>query len=162
MLADILKRLNKLPSSEWMTSPPATPQSLEAIEKKCGIVLPADYRELMLATSGCGLYAYRTKLNLEPADEVPWHNEDPRFKADLPGMFVIGDDNGEAVFYYDPKNRLGRGAYALFEVDLGTIGFRYSKYAAASLTQLLEKIIAGESIWDYPQLGPLDHPDRAP
>jgi len=160
-MLEILKRLGQLSSSEWMPSPPATAEELEAIEQKYGIVLPADYRELMLATSGCGLYAYRTKLNLESADDVLWHNEDPRFKEHLPGMFVIGDDNGDAVFYYDPKNRLGRGAYALFEVDLGTIGFPHSKYAAANLIQLFDRIIAGESIWDYPYLGPLDHPDRA-
>jgi hypothetical protein len=76
-------------------------------------------------------------------------------------MFVIGDDNGDAIYYYDSTNRLCKGAYALFQVDLGCIGFPYSKYAARTLTELVEAILSGEEIWEYPYLGPLDHPDRA-
>jgi hypothetical protein len=144
-----------------MTNPPATAESLAALENKYHLQLPADYRELMLITNGCGLYGHRTKLNLEQADELLWHNEDPRFTADLPGMFVIGDDNGDALFYYDPTNRLDKGAYAIFQVDFGMIGFPHSKHAAGSLTQLIEAILANEAIWGYPYLGPLNHPDRA-
>lgn len=157
----LLERLRGLPESNWMTNPPAAAESLAELENKYHLVLPADYRELMLVTSGCGLYGHRTQLNLEPANELLWHNQDPRFTSELPGMFVIGDDNGDALFYYDPANRLGKGDFAVFQVDFGTIGFPYSKYAAASLTGLLEAILANEAIWEYPYLGPLNHPDRA-
>jgi hypothetical protein len=161
MPVSILERLRGLPESQWMTSPPATPESLLAIERKYKLRLPGDYRELMQVTNGFGLYGHRTQLNLEPADELFWHNEDPRFTAKLPGMFVIGDDNGDALFYYDPTNRLGKGIYAIFQVDFGMIGFPHSKHAAASLSELIEAILANEEIWEYPYLGPLDHPDRA-
>lgn len=157
----ILERLRALPKSQWKTSPPADPESLEALESKYDLQLPADYRELMLETNGCGLYGHATQLNLEPPDELLWHSEDPRFTEHLPGMFVIGDDNGDALFYYDPANRLGKGAYAIFQVDFGTIGFPYSKHAANSLTDLFEAILDDKAIWEYPYLGPLNHPDRA-
>jgi len=157
----ILERLRALPESDWMPHPPATPESLALLESKYHLELPADYREVMLVTSGFGLYGHRTQLNLESADELLWHNEDPSFTAELPGMFVIGDDNGDALFYYDPANRLGKGEYAIFQVDFGTIGFPYSKHAASSLTDLIEAILANKSIWEYPYLGPLNHPDRA-
>ena len=80
-----------------------------------------------------------------------WYTED--YREHLPGMFLIGNDEGDNTFYYDPANRLGKGAYAVFMVELGSVGFPYSKHAAAHVTELLEKIIAGESIWDYPHLG---------
>jgi hypothetical protein len=161
MSTTILERLRALPESEWMTNPPATVESLVALDKKYHLQLPTDYREIMQLTNGCGLYGHPTQLNLEPADELLWHNEDPRFAAKLPGMFVIGDDNGDALFYYDPTNRLGKGAYAIFLVDFGMIGFPYSKHAAANLTGLIEAVLANEQIWEYPYLGPLDHSDRA-
>lgn len=159
MALPIFERLNELSDSDWMTAPPANPDSLERLEKEFHFRLPADYRGVMMTTSGFGLYGHRTQFNLESADDVLSYNED--FAQDLPGMFVIGNDNGDAVFYYDPENRLGKGAWALFQVDLSMIGFPYSKYAAASLTQLIEAILANEEIWEYPYLGPLSHPDRA-
>lgn len=161
MSVALLERLRALPQAQWMTSPPASAESLAALESRYQLDLPADYRTLMLETNGCGLYGHRTQLNLESADELLWHNEDPAFVAALPGMFVIGDDNGDALFYYDPTGRLGKGRYAIFQVDFGAIGFPYSKYAAASLTDLIEAILADKAIWDYPYLGPLNHPDRA-
>lgn len=162
MATEILDRLRKLPPSQWSTRPPASAEALKAIEDKYGFRLPPDYRELLLATNGCGVYEKRSKVNLESADDVIWNNDgDPRFEEYLPGMFVIGDDSSGGVFYYDPENRLGKGAWALFLVDLGNIGFPYSKYVGATLTGLLEKVLADESLWDYRMLGPLSHPDRA-
>lgn len=157
----LIERLRSLSPSEWMPNTPATSESVAALEEKYHIQLPADYRELLLSSSGGGLYGDQTKLNLETVADLFWHNEDPRFTAELPGMFVIGDDNGDAIYYYDPADLLGKGAYALFQVDLNCIGFSYSKYAASSLTDLVNAILSGEEIWEYPYLGPLDHPDRA-
>ena len=155
------ERLAALPQDQWMTSPPATAAALTALESKFAFQLPDDYRRLMLTTNGCGLYGHATQLNLEPPDELLWHNDDPRFVAGLPAMLVIGDDNGDALFYYDPTNHLGKGAWAIYMVDFALIDFPHSKFAAAGLTALLEKILAGEAIWEYPYLGPLEHPDRA-
>jgi hypothetical protein len=161
MAVGFLERLRKLPQSVWSTRPPAAEESLAALESKYHLKLPDDYRELMLTTNGGGLYGHRTRLNLESADDLLWHNDDPDFIENLPRMFVIGDDTGDALFYYDPHNRLGNGAYGIYQVDFGTMGFPYSKYAAASLTELIDKILANEAIWEYPYLGPLSHPDRA-
>ena len=161
MPVSILEQLRGLPESDWMPHPPATAESLAALEAKYQLALPADYRELMRVTSGFGLYGHETQLNLESAEELLLYNEDPQFAEDLPGMFVIGNDNGDALFYYDPANRLGKGAYAIFQVDFAMMGLPHSKYAAPTLTDLLEKILANEQIWEYPCLGPLDHPDRA-
>jgi hypothetical protein len=161
MPGTILERLSNLPPTEWSTRPPATPEALAALEAKYHITLPADYRELMLVTNGCGLYGHRTKLNLELADDLLWHNEDPRFTTHLPGMFVIGDDNGDSIFYFDPTNHLEKSAYAVFMVELGVIGFPYSKYAAPTFAALIDAILDNRDIWDNPYLGPLTHPDRA-
>jgi hypothetical protein len=131
MPVTILELLGGLPESQWVTRPSAPPESLAALESKYHLQLPADYRELMLVTNGCGLYGHRTKLNLEQAEELLWYNEDPDFAAQLPGMFVIGDDGGGALFYYDPANRLGKGAYAIFQVDFGAMDFPPSTRRAA-------------------------------
>jgi len=158
-IATLLTRLEALPDAQWMTSPPAPEEDLAALERKYGLTLPADYRALMHVTDGFGLYVQPSKLNLETAGDMLWHNQDPRFTESLPGMFVIGDDNGDGIFYYDPAGRLGKGRFALFYVDLGVIGFPHSKYVARDLTQLIHAILDGSDLWNQPHLGPVDEPE---
>lgn len=154
-MSTVLTALRELPTSQWSRRDPATAKEIDAIEAEYGLQLPADYRELLRATNGCGIYPPKgTKLDLDSADDVLCNNTgDPRFEGDLPGMFIIGSDNSGGVVYYDPANRLGKGAWALFLVDLGTIGFPYSKPVAPSLTALIERVLAGETLWNDRVLG---------
>jgi hypothetical protein len=146
-----------LPTSQWWPNAPATPAELQALQDKYRIELPADYRELLLFSSGGGVYGDPSKLNLETAAELLWHNEDPRFAQHLPGMFVIGDDNGDCVVFYDPANRLGYGPYALYLMDLGQPGLANCRYLAPELRALIEAVLGGESLRDRPRLKSAGH-----
>jgi hypothetical protein len=154
----LIERLQKLPRGEWHGLPRASEEAIAAVEAFVGLPLPDDYRSLLGLSDGGALYRHRTKLELESTDNlIPWNKEE-RFVESLPGMFVIGDDASDCVFYYDPRNRLERGAWALFEVELGVLapdsGFPMSKYVGRDLGELVDAILANEPLFDRPYLGP--------
>src|SRR5262249_17407096 len=72
---------------------------------------------------------------LETMNGLVNQNDDETIEEALPGMFIIGDDGTGGLFFYDPKNKLGKGEYGLFCVKMGVMSFEYSVYVAATLTE---------------------------
>jgi hypothetical protein len=140
--------LSPLPDNRWASRPPADEESVAALERQYDLHLPSDYRGLLLRSNGGSIGGKDAAINLEPVEMLMSHNLDPRFVADLPGMFVIGDDGGGAVYYYDPDGRHGKGDWALFLIPLGELGSGRQRFAGRSLTSAAERALAGESFFE--------------
>jgi SMI1 / KNR4 family (SUKH-1) len=147
MSEDLLRRMRGLSAPEWFAGKSGSPEALEAMEREFELRLPDDYRQLMLFSNGGGLYEHATSINLEPAETLMWHNLDERFRESLPGMFVIGDDGGGSLYFYDPRNQLGQGAYSIFLVPLGTLSLDKAFLVGHSISEVIERIMAGEDLF---------------
>jgi hypothetical protein len=149
----IVQKLRRLGPGEWRGRLPADPNVLATVEQHFKLTLPGDYRAVLLFSSGGGLYRHTTKLELESAEDLIYQNEDERFE-DLKGMLVIGGDASDCIFYYDPDDRLGKGAWALYEVELSLLtpdlAFPRSKYVGRDLGELVDAILSNESLYDRP------------
>jgi hypothetical protein len=131
---------------------PADAQQLARLEKEHRVRFPDDFRDVMLWSDGFGNGFRRTQINVLPLGRLEVLNTQDDVETYLPHMFVIGNDGGGALYFYDPKNALGRGAYAVFLVPQGEIGFDDAMFAGASLTDVVQSVLNNESFFDRPRL----------
>jgi hypothetical protein len=131
---------------------PADAKQLARLEKEFGVRFPDDFRDVMLWSNGFGNGFRRTQINVFTIRELGLLNTQDDVVTYLPDMFVIGNDGGGALYFYDPKNALGKGAYAIFLVPQGEIGFDDAMFAGASLTDVVRAVLNNESFFDRPRL----------
>lgn len=144
----LAKLLATLPESRWDPRPPANEAAILSLEHEYDLRLPGDYRSLLLRSNGGAIGGERTAINLESVEVLMWHARDMRFVEHLPGMFVIGDDGGGAVYYYDPEDRHGRGDWALFVIPLAELGSDRNRFAGRNLTEAAERAVAGDTFFE--------------
>jgi hypothetical protein len=150
----LIERLRALPRGQVWLGRPADPQRLSDLEREYGVTFPDDYRQLKLAADGVSLGNGGSRLELENISETYDHLGDEVLEKKIPGMIVIGSDGGGMAYYYDPKNRLGKGAFAVFMVSFSALFFAESIYLGKSLTEVIERVLGGEELSELPQLGP--------
>ncbi len=150
----LIEKLRALPHGQVWLGPPADPQRLSELEGEYGVTFPADYRELKLAADGVSLGNGGSRLELEIIDETYDHLGDEVLEKNLPGMILIGSDGGGKAYFYDPKNRLGKGAFAVFMASFSAPFFEESIYLGGSLTEVIDRVLGGEDFWKLPRLGP--------
>jgi hypothetical protein len=152
-VAELVERIRQLEMSPPCTLyEPASLEKLTEVESKCGLSLPADYKQLMLHTNGVEVASPGIVMHLAPVEVLAGHNMTEEFHEYLPGMFVVGDDAGGAIYYYDPNNKLGYGTFALFLVRMGAMGFYYSVFVAKSIVEAIEQVLDGVCFFDRPYL----------
>lgn len=128
----------------WTPRAPVAPSRIDEIEATLGVALPADLRAVLEASGGGTLLRPGiTPLGIGPCSDLLSLNEDPFFTDHLPGMIVFGGDGGGSVYFYDPENRLGHGAWAVFVVRMGDLALDAARPVAADLTQAVEAVAAG-------------------
>ena len=140
--------LADLPEKYLFQRPGASESAIAALEREYALQLPADYRHLLLRSDGGSIGGRVTAINYESIDVLMWHNRDSRFVKDLARMFVIGDDGGGAVYFYDPTGHLGRGAWSLLIIPLAELGSDRYRFAGQTLTIAVRRVIEGESFFD--------------
>jgi hypothetical protein len=131
---------------------PGDAQRLARLEQEHGVSFPDDFRDVMLWSDGFGNGFRKTQINVLPLRRLGLLNTQEDVETYLSGMFAIGDDGGGALYFYDPKNALGRGTYAVFLVPQGEIGFDDAMFAGASLTDVVESVLNDESFFGRPRL----------
>ena len=144
----MIEKLNKLTSSIFERNEGCTEEMIVEVEKAFGLKLPGDYRQLLLLSNGGTVKGSKTVFNYEPVEYLVGHNLSEFFNTNIPGMIVIGDDGGGCIYFYDPLNKLGKGPWSLYYVSMGALFFKESVYVAGSVTELLDKILAGEHFGD--------------
>jgi hypothetical protein len=150
MASPVIEKLKTLSPPTWIREEPGESAAFEAIESEYGLKLPEDYKEFILFSNGGQIYAGGSVLHLEPADYLPEHNMNDEFEASLPGMFIIGDDAGGSYYFFDPKNQMGKGEYAIWLVSMGSLRSEDARFAGKNLTEVIEEVLAGQKFYDRP------------
>lgn len=145
---------DRRPAGRWEGSPGAAPAALAAAEAALGTRFPADYRELMLSSNGGELSGPEESITLERVEDLVERNTEERYEEGFPGMRVIGDNGGGAVYCYDPAGRLGHGEWGVYWVSLGDLAPENARFAGVDLSEVLRRIANGVSFFDEPELGP--------
>lgn len=153
MAGDLVERLEALPSSELWRFGAAGEGAVERFEEAVGLRFPDDFRAAMRFSNGFSLVGRPSPMTVFDMERLVPHNMDERFEEDLPGMFVIGTDGGGAVYFYDPEGALGAGRWALHIARLSDLGFDDARLVAASLTEAVEAVLAGERFLERPRRG---------
>lgn len=153
MARSIATLIKKLPAGAWHSHGvrPA-PRKLDKVAQKYNVELPADFRALYRQYNG-GSVTVRSSLHLESVDGIAGLNEDEQFQENLAGMFLIGDDGGGWVYFYDPADRLGMGAYGLFMVSMSVLDHEDAIFVGESLLETFEAVARGEDLHERPKYG---------
>ena len=149
----LVRRLKELGERDWTAYGPGSEEEVEGLERRYRLRLPDDYRQLLLYSDGGTVSGPSQVLHLEPVRILKGHNADEFFEKNIPGLFVIGDDAGGDAYFYDPSGKLGRGEYALFLVPLGSLRLQDAVFVGSNLAEVVERVLAGEKLYDRPALG---------
>lgn len=144
----ITEKLDKLPSSTFERNEGCTEEMIAEVEAEFGLKFPEDYRQLLLLSNSGSIKGSKSVFNYEPVEYLVGHNMSEFFNENIPGMTVIGDDGGGSIYFYDPGNKLGKGSWSLYFASMGALFFEESVYLASSVTELVDKILAGEHFGD--------------
>lgn len=141
------------PAGIWEGRPETDASVVSQAEVELGVRVPEDYRTLLLESDGGALAGPNETMNLEWVEDLVDRNNEQRFEEGLPEMLVIGDNGGGAVYFYDPGNRLGHGAWCVYWVNLGDLDLANARLAGRSLTETLHRIAGGISYFNRPKIG---------
>lgn len=153
MTHPLTKRLLSLSTDIFHHGPPRPLAELEELERELGERCPEDYRAVLLEVGSCAIAGPRIRLNVDLIDDVILSLTDDVFNEQMPGIALIGNDGGDYGYYYDLIGRLGRGKFALYLVEMGTLTFEESRFVAPTLTEAIEKVLAGEDFRELPTIG---------
>jgi len=149
----LVERLNTLPARKLEHREGASASEIAEIESVTGFTLPVDLRETLQWSNGIEIKSAKTGFWMANANDLAYTSSEPHFDEDLPGMLILGGDNGGAVFYADPNNRIGRGAWAIYFVHMSEAGIPHSRFVGASFTEAIETLLAETDIYKRPELG---------
>ncbi len=147
-----VERLAELPSRELSRSPGATSDEIAEIEQRNDLVLPEDLRAALEFSNGFETSYHETDLSLFDAHEMAWASSEPHFRDGLPGMLILGMDGGGSVYYADPQNRLGRGAFAIYLVRMSNLDVPHSIFVAPRFSEAVTAVLDNENLFRRPQL----------
>lgn len=143
-MSELAALLTSLTEEQRLADDPATATEIAVLRERWP-ALPGDYIELLVAGGGelSGSEAMITLFGSEllrrfndPADQgVPM----------LADMMVIGVDAGAYWYFYDPSGKLGRDEWAVFVARKATSQLSTARFAGASITHVLTRLLAGES-----------------
>jgi hypothetical protein len=150
----LLARLRALDRSKLMHGPPARPEDLAQLAHAIGQPLPEDFRASVLELGGWMVKGPRFTISVELIDVITMILRDEDWNDRMPGMMMFGSDGGDCWYYYDPLDKLGHGAFAVYLVERGAMTLAHSMYIAKTLTEATECVLAGERLYDRPYLSP--------
>jgi hypothetical protein len=133
-------------------SSPESDTAIAALESEFRILLPDGHREVLRTSGGGSLEGALDALDLYGIDRLREMNRDHEIRWSLPGMFVFGENWGGALYYYDVLGRLERGSMAIFWVEMGSVGFPFSRFVGNSVREVCEKISCGASFFELPHM----------
>jgi len=132
---------------------PQSSEELERLEELVGERLPDDYRAVLLEVGPFQIRGPQIWIILELVEDVALSLDDDFQSERMPGIVMIGNDNGDYGYYYDVRDRQGRGKFALYCVDRGTLTFEQSRFVAPTLTEAIHLAQSGEDFRERPALG---------
>lgn len=153
MTSPIVSRLSALPPTVLFRDRAATDEQIREIEERNGVNLPEDLRQTLLFSDGIGIQSTGTGFDLYGAHDLAWTSSEPGYRERLAGMLLLGTDGEGSVYFADPRNRLGRGAFSIFLVPMSDLHTESSRFVASSFTEAVETILSGTDLYKRPELG---------
>ena len=144
----IVKRLKQLKPREWNSRTPASLDELKTLEQTLGVRFPEDFRELLLYSDGGSIYGHATPLILFSVEELDVYAREAEYEKDLPGMITIGTDSGDAIFFFDPNNRLNHGTFAVFFVELSALSYVRSAFVGKNISEVITRVLNDGNLGD--------------
>jgi hypothetical protein len=133
---------------------PAQPGALEAFEAELGERLPDDIRQVFTRWGGGSVTVPGlTPLGFGPVGELLDFLDDPDYNEYMPEMVIVGGTGGGYLYFYDPRNHLGRGHWWLYLISMGDLRLPTAIPVAASATEALERLLNGAEFMDAPEIG---------
>jgi hypothetical protein len=129
----------------WEPNAPWTEADLAAFEQRLKVRFPDDVRAVWLEACGGNLrstYLWDDELLL---GNVFGDYADAAARAGQPIAF--GGDNGNLLYYFDPHDRIGRGAWAVFGAE-NLVTSAGSFFIADSFEAFVERALH-EDGWDF-------------
>jgi hypothetical protein len=120
---------------------------IDQMEKELEVRFPGDYREILERFGGGNLAGPESTLIFFNKDELYSVPDYSHFDK-LGPIFVIGTDNGGHFYFYNLVSQRGYDPYSVFLVYPGALTWSACRY----LSEVIEKIIAGEAFASYPML----------
>jgi SMI1/KNR4 family protein SUKH-1 len=119
---------------------------IASAERAVGRRFPDDYRQLLLGAGGGSVYGSESRLVMLEVRHLPSFNPDRERYAELSRMLIIGDDEGDFLYFYDPENQLEHGAWGIFSVAMSSASPARAFFVARDLRHLIERILGGEAV----------------
>lgn len=144
----LVARLAALPATVIDRSGGATAAAITAVETQNRLALPDDLRDVLRFSDGFEIYGGGTSFALYNAADLTWTSSEPHFREGLPGMLLLGTDGEGGVFFADPRDALGRGAFAVYHVPMSTMSLANAVFVGASFTVAVEALLAGTNVYE--------------
>ena len=125
----ILDLLEPYRDSAWYPDIPASENEIAAAEAAVGHHFPEDYRLLALIGGG-EIDGPESRVVLIPPKHLSQFNPEMERAPDLAELLIFADDGGDYFYFYDPKNLLGRGAWAVFTVEMSVAARKHAIFVA--------------------------------
>lgn len=135
-----------LQKNAWRPNKIVLPEEIAGLEKKFGIRLPQDYKDILLFSNGGSLYGFRTPLIIFSIREVLALYREHDLYTDIPDTLIFGGDGGGTLYVYDLRVKNEQGKYPVFFVREDEIGYDASIYDAPDLTSIIRTIIDKQKI----------------
>ena len=130
----------------WYPRGPVSEAEVAAAEATLGHRFPEDHRQLLREAGGGSVYGPESRLVMFPVHHLSRFNPDPERYPDLARMLIFGDDQGGYLYFYDPEDLLGHGAWAISAVPMSSPSRARAVPVARDLRHLVDRILAGEAV----------------
>ncbi len=119
MASDLIKKLQASDSIKWDPSNPFSSKEIKDLEETFKLNLPNDYKEILMEAGEVQVYGDTLNIHFESPWGVKGLNTSPHITDYLSDQLIFGDDGGSYFYVYDPKNKWGKGKYAIFRCSNG-------------------------------------------
>jgi hypothetical protein len=145
---DILALIERHRDKWYASRPPPTAEKIGSAEQAVGVKFVEDYRRVLEAYDGGELVGDRARVLLFHPEQLCAFNPDLETLPELAEMLIFGSDSGGYFYFFDHRNKFGKGAWAVFAVSMGMRGLADSFIVADDLHQLFAKIADGQGVID--------------
>lgn len=140
MIKNITRKLEN--SNCTFYKPGISSKDLNDLQTEFNVQLPVDFKELMEYSNGLSLEGKSNNdFNLFDLDGLYNVNLDEFYKDYLPNIFILGDDSGGNLYFYDIKNEIKKGVNSIHLVSTDELYLDCTVLVGQDLTMALESII---------------------
>jgi hypothetical protein len=131
----------------WTPARPSNKEDIVKVEKKLNVQFPEDYKQFLLYSEGGELENDDTFIDFYDLYYLDELNPHPVWSLGLPEMIFFASDQGDYICYFDPNNRLCKGHWYIYGVEMGMSNFDYSIPLAENIYDLFQRVFNGEDIF---------------